>query len=121
MFTGRIKGIGPRYCPSIEDKVFRFSDKPRHQIFLEPEGLSTNIIYMNGFSSSLPAEVQFKAARTVPGLEQVNFLRPGYAVDDFFNHQTKLTLETKLSAVYTLQDSKQYIDTKAAAQGWLRE
>lgn len=98
MFTGRIKGIGPRYCPSIEDKIFRFSDKPRHQIFLEPEGLNSNIVYMNGFSSSLPAEVQFKAARTIPGLEQVKFLRAGYAVEyDFFpTQQTKLTLETKL-------------------------
>jgi tRNA uridine 5-carboxymethylaminomethyl modification enzyme len=98
MFTGKIKGIGPRYCPSIEDKIFRFSDKPRHQIFLEPEGLSSNIIYMNGFSSSLPAGIQYEAARTIAGLENVKFLRPGYAVEyDFFpTQQTKLTLETKL-------------------------
>src|SRR4030095_3485762 len=98
MFTGRIKGIGPRYCPSIEDKVFRFSDKPRHQIFLEPEGLNTNIVYMNGFSSSLPADVQFRALKTIPGLENANMLRAGYAVEyDFLpTHQTKLTLETKL-------------------------
>lgn len=98
MFTGRIKGIGPRYCPSIEDKVFRFSDKPRHQIFLEPEGLNSDIVYMNGFSSSLPANIQYEAARTIPGLEDVKFLRSGYAVEyDFFpTHQTKLTLETKL-------------------------
>jgi tRNA uridine 5-carboxymethylaminomethyl modification enzyme len=98
MFTGRIKGRGPRYCPSIEDKVFRFPDKPRHQIFLEPEGLSTDIVYMNGFSSSLPAEIQYKAVKTVPGLEKVKMLRPGYAVEyDFFpTQQTKLTLETKL-------------------------
>jgi tRNA uridine 5-carboxymethylaminomethyl modification enzyme len=98
LFTGRIKGVGPRYCPSIEDKVFRFSDKPRHQIFLEPEGLDSDIIYMNGFSSSLPAEVQFDAARTIHGLESVKFLRPGYAVEyDFFpTQQIKLTLETKL-------------------------
>lgn len=98
MFTGRIKGIGPRYCPSIEDKVFRFSDKPRHQIFLEPEGLNTNLVYMNGFSSSLPADVQYRALKTIPGLENVNMLRAGYAVEyDFLpTHQTKLTLETKL-------------------------
>jgi len=98
MFTGKIKGIGPRYCPSIEDKVFRFADKLRHQIFLEPEGLESNVIYMNGFSSSLPAEIQYKAARTIPGLENVKFVRPGYAVEyDFFpTTQTKLTLETKL-------------------------
>jgi len=98
MFTGRIKGIGPRYCPSIEDKVFRFADKPRHQIFLEPEGLNTNIVYMNGFSSSLPAYVQQNAMKTIPGLENAVMLRPGYAVEyDFLpTHQTKLTLETKL-------------------------
>jgi tRNA uridine 5-carboxymethylaminomethyl modification enzyme len=98
MFTGKIKGVGPRYCPSIEDKIFRFSDKPRHQIFLEPEGLETNIVYMNGFSSSLPADIQYKAARTIQGLEYVEFLRPGYAVEyDFFpTQQINLTLETKL-------------------------
>lgn len=98
MFAGRIKGIGPRYCPSIEDKISRFSDKPRHQIFLEPETLEGNTIYMNGFSTSLPVEVQIKAARTVPGLENVEMLRQGYAVEyDFFpTHQINLTLETKL-------------------------
>ncbi len=98
LFTGKIKGIGPRYCPSIEDKIFRFSDKPRHQLFLEPEGLDTEIVYMNGFSSSLPAEIQFQAASTISGLEHVRFLRPGYAVEyDFFpTQQIKLTLETKL-------------------------
>jgi tRNA uridine 5-carboxymethylaminomethyl modification enzyme len=98
MFSGRITGIGPRYCPSIEDKVFRFSEKRRHQIFLEPEGLNTNLVYMNGFSSSLPADIQLKAAKTIPGLEKVKMLRPGYAVEyDFFpTQQTKLTLETKL-------------------------
>jgi len=98
LFTGKIKGIGPRYCPSIEDKVFRFSDKPRHQIFLEPEGLNTNIVYMNGFSSSLPADIQYKALKTIPGLESAKMLRAGYAVEyDFLpTHQTKITLETKL-------------------------
>jgi tRNA uridine 5-carboxymethylaminomethyl modification enzyme len=98
LFTGRIKGIGPRYCPSIEDKISRFSDKPRHQIFLEPETVDGNTIYMNGFSTSLPIEVQINAARTVAGLENVNMLRQGYAVEyDFFpTYQINLTLETKL-------------------------
>ncbi|MCL5020067.1 MAG: tRNA uridine-5-carboxymethylaminomethyl(34) synthesis enzyme MnmG [Bacteroidetes bacterium] len=98
MFTGLIKGIGPRYCPSIEDKIVRFADKERHQIFLEPEGRDTNVVYVNGFSTSLPAEVQYEAMRTVPGLENVEMLRPGYAVEyDFFPpHQVKLTLETHL-------------------------
>jgi tRNA uridine 5-carboxymethylaminomethyl modification enzyme len=98
MFTGLIKGIGPRYCPSIEDKIVRFADKERHQIFLEPEGRDTNVVYVNGFSTSLPADVQYDAMRTVPGLENVEMLRPGYAVEyDFFPpHQVKLTLETHL-------------------------
>ncbi len=98
MFTGLIKGIGPRYCPSIEDKIVRFADKERHQIFLEPEGRDTNVVYVNGFSTSLPAEVQFEAMKTVPGLDKVEMLRPGYAVEyDFFPpHQVKLTLETHL-------------------------
>jgi tRNA uridine 5-carboxymethylaminomethyl modification enzyme len=98
MFTGLIKGIGPRYCPSIEDKIVRFADKERHQIFLEPEGRDNNVIYVNGFSTSLPAEIQYEAMKTVPGLENVEMLRPGYAVEyDFFPpHQVKLTLETHL-------------------------
>lgn len=98
LFTGRIKGVGPRYCPSIEDKISRFSDKPRHQIFLEPETLDGKTIYMNGFSTSLPEEVQYNALKTIPGLERAIMLRPGYAVEyDFFpTHQIYLTLETKL-------------------------
>jgi len=98
MFTGRIKGRGPRYCPSIEDKIVRFEEKERHQIFLEPEGYETNIVYVNGFSTSLPEEIQFEGLRTIPGLENVKMLRAGYAVEyDFFPpHQVKLTLETKL-------------------------
>ena len=98
MFTGRIKGVGPRYCPSIEDKISRFSDKPRHQIFLEPETLDGKTIYMNGFSTSLPLNVQEKAAKTIPGLESVKILKQGYAVEyDFFpTHQIELTLETKI-------------------------
>ena len=98
MFTGRIKGTGPRYCPSIEDKVLRFAQRDRHQIFLEPEGYDTNIVYVNGFSTSLPEEIQYEGLRTIPGLENVEMLRPGYAVEyDFFPpHQLRLTLETKL-------------------------
>jgi tRNA uridine 5-carboxymethylaminomethyl modification enzyme len=98
LFTGLIKGIGPRYCPSIEDKIVRFADKERHQIFLEPEGRDTDVIYVNGFSTSLPAETQYEAMKTIPGLENVEMLRPGYAVEyDFFPpHQIKLTLETHL-------------------------
>ena len=98
MFTGRIKGVGPRYCPSIEDKIVRFADKKQHQLFLEPEGLDSNQIYLNGFSSSLPAEIQLEAMHKIRGLEEVEMVRPGYAVEyDFFPpHQVDLTLETKL-------------------------
>lgn len=98
LFTGVIQGVGPRYCPSIEDKVIRFADKERHQIFLEPEGYETNIVYVNGFSTSLPEEIQLEGLRSISGLEKVHMIRPGYAVEyDFFPpHQVKLTLETKL-------------------------
>lgn len=98
MFTGRIKGIGPRYCPSIEDKIVRFAEKEKHQLFLEPEGLDTNLIYVNGFSTSLPTEVQLAALKKVRGLEEVEMIRPGYAVEyDFFPpNQVDLTLETKI-------------------------
>ena len=97
LFTGRIKGRGPRYCPSIEDKVVTFKDKNAHQIFIEPEGLDTTEYYINGFSSSLPLEVQLKALRKIPGLEEVRIFRPGYAIEyDFFQPtQLKHTLETK--------------------------
>ena len=98
LFTGRIKGIGPRYCPSIEDKVNRFTDRERHHIFLEPEGYRTNVVYVNGFSTSLPEEVQYEALRSINGLASVRMIRAGYAVEyDFFPpHQLKHTLETKL-------------------------
>jgi len=98
MFNGRIQGIGPRYCPSIEDKIDRFSDKDRHQLFIEPEGRDTVEIYVNGFSSSLPEEVQFKALRLTPGLENVKMFRPGYAIEyDYFPPtQLQTTLETNL-------------------------
>lgn len=98
MFTGRIKGLGPRYCPSIEDKINRFAERDRHQIFVEPEGLNTVEIYVNGFSTSLPEDVQYKALTQIPGFEQAKMFRPGYAIEyDFFPPtQLSLTLETKL-------------------------
>src|SRR5690606_35397295 len=98
MFAGRIQGTGPRYCPSIEDKIDRFAEKDRHQIFLEPEGLHTHEVYVNGFSTSLPEEVQFQALRMVPGFERVHMLRPGYAIEyDYFPpYQIRYSLETKL-------------------------
>lgn len=98
MFNGRIRGLGPRYCPSIEDKINRFAERDRHQLFLEPEGWNTIEIYVNGFSSSLPEDVQYKAIRSIPGLENVKMFRPGYAVEyDFFPPtQLQLSLETLL-------------------------
>ena len=98
MFNGRIKSLGPRYCPSIEDKINRFTDKDRHQLFVEPEGWNTVEVYVNGFSTSLPEDVQYKALRSVVGFEKVKFFRPGYAIEyDYFQPtQLKHTLETKL-------------------------
>ena len=98
MFNGRIKSLGPRYCPSIEDKINRFADKERHQLFIEPEGWNTVEVYVNGFSTSLPEDVQFKALRSVAGFEKVKFFRPGYAIEyDYFPPtQLKHSLETKL-------------------------
>ena len=98
LFTGLIKGVGPRYCPSIEDKIVRFADKEHHQLFLEPEGLDSDQTYLNGFSSSLSAEIQLEALHKIVGLEEVEMVRPAYAVEyDFFPpQQVDLTLETKL-------------------------
>lgn len=98
MFNGRIRGLGPRYCPSIEDKINRFSERERHQIFVEPEGWNTIEMYVNGFSTSLPEDVQYKAIRKIPGFEQAKMFRPGYAIEyDYFPPtQLNLTLETKL-------------------------
>jgi tRNA uridine 5-carboxymethylaminomethyl modification enzyme len=98
MFQGRIEGTGPRYCPSIEDKINRFADRDRHQLFVEPEGWNTVEIYLNGFSTSLPEDVQYKALQKIPGLEHVRMFRPGYAIEyDYFPPtQLTYTLETKL-------------------------
>ena len=98
MFNGRIKSLGPRYCPSIEDKINRFADKDSHQLFVEPEGWNTVEVYVNGFSTSLPEDVQYKALKSVVGFENVKFFRPGYAIEyDYFQPtQLKHTLETKL-------------------------
>ncbi len=98
MFAGRIKGLGPRYCPSIEDKIVRFSERERHQLFIEPEGRNTVEVYLNGFSTSLPEDVQYKALQKIPGLENAKMFRPGYAIEyDYFPPtQLKLTLETNL-------------------------
>ena len=97
MFNGRIQGLGPRYCPSIEDKINRFAERERHQIFVEPEGWNTVEIYVNGFSTSLPEDVQYAAMRKIPGFEQAKMFRPGYAIEyDYFPPtQLKLSLETQ--------------------------
>jgi len=121
MFTGRIKGRGPRYCPSIEDKIERFSSRERHQLFIEPEGWNTVEFYVNGFSSSLPEDVQFKALRKIAGFEKARFFRPGYAIEyDYFPpNQLQFSLETK--ALENLFLSGQINGTtgyeEAAAQG----
>jgi tRNA uridine 5-carboxymethylaminomethyl modification enzyme len=121
LFTGKVQGIGPRYCPSVEDKIFRFPEKESHHLFLEPEGIDTIEMYVNGFSTSLPEDIQIKALRTVPGLRQVKMIRPGYAIEyDYFHPwQITSTLETRL--VENLYFAGQINGTsgyeEAAAQG----
>lgn len=123
MFAGRIQGVGPRYCPSIEDKVERFAGRDRHQLFVEPEGADTYEVYVNGFSSSLPEDVQFKALRKIAGFENAKMFRPGYAIEyDYFPPtQLKLTLETRL--IKNLYFAGQINGTtgyeEAAAQGMM--
>ena len=125
MFNGSINSIGPRYCPSIEDKINRFADKDRHQIFVEPEGWNTVEVYVNGFSTSLPEDVQFNALRSVKGFENVKFFRPGYAIEyDYFPPtQLKNSLETKpVSGLFfagQINGTTGY--EEAAAQGLMRE
>lgn len=123
MFAGNIEGIGPRYCPSIEDKVNRFADKDSHQIFVEPEGLTTHELYPNGISTSLPFDIQLKAVRSIPGFENAHILRPGYAIEyDYLNPQDlRHTLETKF--IHSLYFAGQINGTtgyeEAGAQGLL--
>jgi len=121
MFAGRIQGIGPRYCPSIEDKINRFSDRNSHKIVLEPEGLNTNSLYVNGFSTSLPANIQQKGINSILGLENAKILRNGYAIeyDFFYPYQINFTLETKLveNLYFTGQINGTSGYEEAAAQG----
>lgn len=121
MFNGRIQGLGPRYCPSIEDKIERFSTKDSHQLFVEPEGWETIEVYVNGFSTSLPEDVQVKALRSVPGFENVRFFRPGYAVEYDFFHPTQLDHSLETRAIKGLFFAGQINGTtgyeEAAAQG----
>src|SRR5205085_10657843 len=91
LYSGKIKGIGPRYCPSIEDKVVKFADKSRHQLFLEPEGHNTDEVYLNGFSTSLPSDLQIELVHQIPGLDEAKIIRPGYAIEYDFVDPRELT------------------------------
>ena len=121
MFNGRIRGLGPRYCPSIEDKIDRFADKSRHQLFVEPEGRSTCEIYVNGFSTSLPEEIQLKAMRLIPGFENAKMFRPGYAVEYDYFPPTQLGHSLETASINSLYFAGQINGTtgyeEAACQG----
>ncbi len=123
MFAGRIQGLGPRYCPSIEDKITRFAERERHQIFIEPEGWDTVEVYVNGFSSSLPEDVQYHALRTIPGFENAKMFRPGYAIEYDFFQPTQLTASLETKAVKNLYFAGQINGTtgyeEAACQGMM--
>src|SRR6185369_9252653 len=118
-----LTGIGPRYCPSIEDKVVRFADKPRHQLFLEPEGHDTNEVYLNGFSTSLPAEMQQELVRMIPGMEEARVIRPGYAIEYDFVDPRELGPDLQTSRIAGLFHAGQINGTtgyeEAACQGLL--
>jgi tRNA uridine 5-carboxymethylaminomethyl modification enzyme len=121
MYQGRIEGVGPRYCPSIEDKINRFADRERHQLFVEPEGWNTIEIYVNGFSTSLPEEVQYEALRMVPGFEKARMFRPGYAIEYDYFQPTQLTYTLETKALENLYFAGQINGTtgyeEAACQG----
>lgn len=123
MFQGRIQGLGPRYCPSIEDKINRFADKNRHQIFVEPEGWNTVEIYVNGFSTSLPEDVQYKALKEIPGFEKVKMFRPGYAIEYDYFPPTQLNMSLETKAIKNLFFAGQINGTtgyeEAACQGMM--
>jgi tRNA uridine 5-carboxymethylaminomethyl modification enzyme len=121
MYQGRIEGVGPRYCPSIEDNINRFADRERHQLFVEPEGWNTVEIYVNGFSTSLPEEVQYEALRRVPGFEKARMFRPGYAIEYDYFQPTQLTYTLETKAISNLYFAGQINGTtgyeEAACQG----
>jgi tRNA uridine 5-carboxymethylaminomethyl modification enzyme len=123
LYSGQIKGIGPRYCPSIEDKVVKFADKDRHQLFLEPEGHETNEVYMNGFSTSLPPELQQELVRMIPGLERANIIRPGYAIEYDFVDPRELSPFLETQSIKGLFHAGQINGTtgyeEAACQGFV--
>ncbi|TAF83812.1 MAG: tRNA uridine-5-carboxymethylaminomethyl(34) synthesis enzyme MnmG [Sphingobacteriales bacterium] len=123
MFTGRIKGLGPRYCPSIEDKINRFAERERHQIFVEPEGFNTVEIYVNGFSTSLPEDVQYRALKQIAGFENVKMFRPGYAIEYDYFPPTQLNLSLETKRISNLFFAGQINGTtgyeEAAAQGFI--